>query len=76
MSSILDAEPAFSAGPSTGIEPPLPGFQSTFRGPLLFAPQDNLNTDEIYPGKSKQAEVMIGSYGPAFATFIVPIRYS
>lgn len=29
----------------------LEGFPEVFRGPLLFAPQDNLNTDGIYPGK-------------------------
>jgi homoaconitate hydratase len=29
----------------------LEGFPKAFKGPLLFAPQDNLNTDGIYPGK-------------------------
>lgn len=29
----------------------LEGFPEVFKGPLLFAPQDNLNTDGIYPGK-------------------------
>jgi homoaconitate hydratase len=29
----------------------LEGFPEVFAGPLLFAPQDNLNTDGIYPGK-------------------------
>ncbi|KAI9512968.1 hypothetical protein F5148DRAFT_1273385 [Russula earlei] len=57
-------------------EPLLPSFPSTFRGPLLFAPQDNLNTDGIYPGKytyqdditpARQAEVVMENYDPTFA---------
>ena len=57
-------------------EPLLPAFPSTFRGPLLFAPQDNLNTDGIYPGKytyqdditlARQAEVVMENYDPTFA---------
>jgi homoaconitate hydratase len=81
--SISNAEPSSSAGSSTEVEPPLPGFPSTFRGPLLFAPQDNLNTDGIYPGKytyqdditlDKQAEVVMENYDPAFATLVAIIR--
>jgi homoaconitate hydratase len=58
-------------------EPLLPAFPSTFRGPLLFAPQDNLNTDGIYPGKytyqdditlARQAEVVMENYDPSFAS--------
>jgi homoaconitate hydratase len=58
-------------------EPLLPAFPSTFRGPLLFAPQDNLNTDGIYPGKytyqdditlARQAEVVMENYDPTFAS--------
>jgi len=80
--SISNAEPT-SAGPSAEVEPPLPGFPSTFRGPLLFAPQDNLNTDGIYPGKytyqdditlEKQAEVVMENYDPAFAALVASIR--
>ncbi|KAI0315567.1 hypothetical protein OF83DRAFT_1164739 [Amylostereum chailletii] len=57
-------------------EPLLPSFPSTFRGTLLFAPQDNLNTDGIYPGKytyqdditlERQAEVVMENYDPGFA---------
>jgi homoaconitate hydratase len=57
-------------------EPLLPDFPSTFSGPILFAPQDNLNTDGIYPGKytyqdditlARQAEVVMENYDPTFA---------
>jgi len=55
----------------------LPGFPTTFRGPLLFVPQDNLNTDGIYPGKytyqdditlARQAELVMENYDPTFAS--------
>ena len=45
------------------------GFPEVFKGPLLFAPQDNLTTDGMYPGKytyqdditpERQAEVVMG----------------
>ena len=51
------------------LESLLPGFPETFRGPLVFAPQDNLTTDGMYPGKytyqdditpERQAEVVMG----------------
>ncbi|KAI0687628.1 homoaconitase [Cerioporus squamosus] len=57
-------------------EPVLEGFPATFAGPLLFAPQDNLNTDALYPGKytyqdditlERQAEVVMENYDPSFA---------
>jgi len=60
-------------------EPLLPSFPSTFRGPLLFVPQDNLNTDGIYPGKytyqdditlARQAEVVMENYDPGFAPLV------
>ncbi|KAI0651062.1 homoaconitase [Trametes meyenii] len=86
--------PAFSivtpsdegAAPSTSAaseEPVLPGFPSTFSGPLLFAPQDNLNTDALYPGKytyqdditlARQAEVVMENYDPSFAALVASIR--
>ena len=81
--SISNAEPSTSVKSSVEVEPPLPGFPSTFRGPLLFAPQDNLNTDGIYPGKytyqdditlEKQAEVVMENYDPAFATLVASVR--
>ena len=57
-------------------EPPFPGFPSVFSGRLLFAPQDNLNTDALYPGKytyqdditlERQAQVVMENYDPTFA---------
>ncbi|EPQ28083.1 uncharacterized protein PFL1_04410 [Pseudozyma flocculosa PF-1] len=57
----------------------LPSFPASFRGPLLFAPQDNLNTDGIYPGKytyqdditpEKQAQVVMENYDPNFASIV------
>ena len=80
--SISNAEPT-STESSAEVEPPLPGFPSTFTGPLLFAPQDNLNTDGIYPGKytyqdditlEKQAEVVMENYDPAFAALVASIH--
>jgi len=81
--SISKTEPTASAVSSAEAEPPLPGFPSAFRGPLLFAPQDNLNTDGIYPGKytyqdditlEKQAEVVMENYDPTFAALVASIR--
>lgn len=51
------------------LEPLLDGFPAYFEGPLVFAPQDNLTTDGMYPGKytyqdditpERQAEVVMG----------------
>lgn len=64
-------------------EPLLPKFPTYFSGPLLFAPQDNLNTDGIYPGKytyqdditlSRQAEVVMENYDPGFASLVASLR--
>ena len=61
----------------------LAGFPSTFSGPLLFAPQDNLNTDGIYPGKytyqdditlARQAQVVMENYDPAFASLVASYK--
>lgn len=63
-------------------EPLLEGFPNTFSGPLLFAPQDNLNTDGIYPGKytyqdditlERQAQVVMENYDPEFAPLVASI---
>ena len=48
-SSAEGATAAADAAPVS--EAVLEGFPEVFAGPLLFAPQDNLNTDGIYPGK-------------------------
>ncbi|KAF8274773.1 hypothetical protein EI94DRAFT_1560966 [Lactarius quietus] len=70
------ASAAATTRATTADEPLLPAFPSTFRGPLVFAPQDNLNTDGIYPGKytyqdditlARQAEVVMENYDPGFA---------
>ncbi|KAG8749945.1 mitochondrial Homoaconitase [Serendipita sp. 396] len=55
------------------------GFPKVFSGRLLFAPQDNLNTDGIYPGKytyqddmtlEQQAKVVMENYDPSFAPMV------
>ena len=60
----------------------LPGFPAKFSGPLLFAPQDNLNTDGIYPGKytyqdditlEKQAKIVMENYDPSFAGLVASL---
>ncbi|THV02804.1 homoaconitase [Dendrothele bispora CBS 962.96] len=76
------AKPTSSSSPSQP-DPLLPGFPATFSGPLLFAPQDNVNTDGIYPGKytyqdditlERQAEVVMENYDPGFASLVASIR--
>ena len=82
-------ETSNKAGPttstSTAQEPLLPGFPEIFSGPLLFAPQDNLNTDGIYPGKytyqdditlARQAEVVMENYDPGFAPLVASLQNS
>jgi len=53
----------------------LDGFPEAVEGELLFCPQDNLNTDGIYPGKytyiddftpEQQARVVMENYDPQF----------
>ncbi|KAI0819435.1 homoaconitase [Trametes gibbosa] len=67
----------------TAEEPALSGFPATFEGLLLFTPQDNLNTDALYPGKytyqdditlARQAEVVMENYDPSFAALVASIR--
>jgi homoaconitate hydratase len=58
-----------------------PGFPASHEGRLLFAPQDNLNTDGIY-GKDftyqegmtpqQMAEVVMRNYDPDFAAGVMP----
>lgn len=61
----------------------LTGFPAVFRGPLIFAPQDNLNTDGIYPGKytyqdditpTKQAQVVMENYDTTFAKTVASLK--
>ncbi|MBW0474705.1 hypothetical protein O181_014420 [Austropuccinia psidii MF-1] len=71
--------PVSSSSPSSDIEPLLPSFPTSFSGPLLFAPGDNINTDGIYPGKytyqdditaEQQAKVVMENYDPTFAATV------
>ncbi|KAF8340288.1 uncharacterized protein EI90DRAFT_3035086 [Cantharellus anzutake] len=66
----------------TSVEPLVDSFPRVFEGPLLFAPQDNLNTDAIYPGKytyqdditlERQAEVVMENYDTTFAGTVASI---
>nr|GAT61000.1 predicted protein [Mycena chlorophos] len=72
-----------SAGSEPTAEPLLSGFPPSFSGPLLFVPQDNLNTDALYPGKytyqdditlEKQARVVMENYDPSFASLVAKLR--
>lgn len=74
--------PIVDTASSLGEELLLKGFPTTFSGPLLFAPQDNLNTDGIYPGKytyqdditlERQAQVVMENYDPEFAPLVASI---
>ncbi|KAI0744444.1 homoaconitase [Earliella scabrosa] len=74
-----------SAASAEADEPVYEGFPTTFAGPLLFAPQDNLNTDALYPGKytyqdditlERQAEVVMENYDPSFAGLVASLRAS
>ncbi|KAF8519291.1 hypothetical protein JB92DRAFT_2012784 [Gautieria morchelliformis] len=89
--SAADKGPIFSvvdgamATPSVSIpseEPLAPGFPSVFTGRILFAPQDNLNTDAIYPGKytyqdditlERQGQIVMENYDPSFAPLVANI---
>jgi homoaconitate hydratase len=80
LCSVLQASGAATvAAQQQPPEPLLPGFPAKFAGPLLFVPQDNLNTDGIYPGKytyqdditlERQAEVVMENYDPSFAVLV------
>lgn len=73
------------ANVSDTVEPLMDGFPKNFSGPLVFAPQDNLNTDGIYPGKytyedditlERQAQVVMENYDPTFAGSIATLLQS
>lgn len=83
-SADASASASASTDAGAGVEI-LPSFPTSFSGPLIFAPQDNLNTDGIYPGKytyqdditpTKQAEVVMENYDPTFASTIASLRPS
>jgi homoaconitate hydratase len=78
-----NAEESSTAQSANSTESLLPEFPASFSGPLLFAPQDNLNTDGIYPGKytyqdditlERQAEVVMENYDPGFASLVASLR--
>ncbi|KAG6837160.1 mitochondrial Homoaconitase [Arthromyces matolae] len=80
--SISNVSASASASPPSN-EPLFSGFPETFFGPLLFAPQDNLNTDGIYPGKytyadditlEGQSKVVMENYDPNFASLVAEKR--
>ena len=57
----------------------LDGFPVKTEGELIFCPQDNMNTDGIYPGKytykdditpEEQAQVVMENYDPEFGTIV------
>lgn len=68
----IDIESVDAPPPVEGVlEPLLDGFPESFSGPVVFAPQDNLTTDGMYPGKytyqdditpERQAEVVMGKF--------------
>lgn len=77
---LAEAQAAATAS-SSGVDL-LDGFPARFEGSLIFAPQDNLNTDGIYPGKytyqdditpDRQAQVVMENYDPAFAGTVVKL---
>ncbi|CAD6975796.1 unnamed protein product [Tilletia controversa] len=85
-SGTASAETASSATPAASAsagEDILPTFPHSFRGPLIFAPQDNLTTDGIYPGKytyqdditpEGQADVVMENYDPKFSEIVARLR--
>ncbi|MFH1686874.1 MAG: homoaconitase [bacterium] len=72
---VINEKPA-GAAPKVAI---VDGFPATIEGELIFCPQDNLNTDGIYPGKytyiddftpQQQAGVVMENYDPAFGKIV------
>lgn len=80
--TVSNTPPSTTSSSSAQADPLLPGFPAQFSGPLVFAPQDNLNTDGIYPGKytyqdditlERQAEVVMENYDPGFAPLVASL---
>lgn len=84
----LESQPASTSSATNAPvvkEELMTGFPEVFQGPLLFAPQDNLTTDGMYPGKytyqdditpERQAEVVMENYDPKFAAIAAATRPS
>ena len=79
-SSAAPAAVEQAEAPVVSKEELMAGFPEVFDGPLLFAPQDNLTTDGMYPGKytyqdditpERQAEVVMGECRRRRSTFWV-----
>ncbi|MEE8576967.1 MAG: homoaconitase [candidate division Zixibacteria bacterium] len=78
--SELSATLAITTSPSSAAAVDiLDGFPETITGELLFCPQDNLNTDGIFPGKytyeddfthEQQAKVVMENYDPTFGRVV------
>lgn len=83
--NVKQAAPAkelAEAAASSASNDVMQGFPTSFEGPLVFAPQDNLNTDGIYPGKytyqdditpERQAQVVMENYDPSFASAVAQL---
>lgn len=80
---VQKAETSTIAASAPAAQSLLHSFPPSFDGKLIFAPQDNLNTDALYPGKytyqdditpERQAQVVMENYDPAFAGTVAHIR--
>ncbi|KAF8506149.1 hypothetical protein BU17DRAFT_101008 [Hysterangium stoloniferum] len=82
--SVVDGDAAASKTsiPTSSSEPLAPGFPHVFAGQIIFTPQDNLNTDAIYPGKytyqdditlERQGQVVMENYDPSFAGVVADL---
>ncbi|KAI9618593.1 hypothetical protein H4Q26_012414 [Puccinia striiformis f. sp. tritici PST-130] len=81
--STLKSETATTK--SADLDSLLPKFPPIFKGPILFTPADNINTDGIYPGKytyrdeisaDEQAQVVMENYDPSFSKTVVDLLSS
>ncbi|MCF7832709.1 MAG: homoaconitase [Candidatus Marinimicrobia bacterium] len=72
----IEESPKIERKVSTSIRK---GFPEIVTGKLIYCPQDNLNTDGIYPGKytyidtmtdEQQAEVVMENYDPEFVNIV------
>lgn len=80
---VQKAETSTTAASAPAAQSLLDSFPPSFDGKLIFAPQDNLNTDALYPGKytyqdditpERQAQVVMENYDPAFAGTVARMR--
>lgn len=85
VAKITEVDSSSSSSKGASQEELMNGFPARFTGRLLFAPQDNLTTDGMYPGKytyqdditpERQAEVVMENYDPSFASIAAQLRNS